>query len=465
MPYNRAGPVRRVMVVVRPAGRAASVAMALLLFASCGGSPGSTPAPPPTQSPNPTAWLTSNTVPFNSVDINDNLDDLEPLRAMVGNARIVALGEATHGTDEFFRMKARILRFLVERMGFTAFAIEATWPEANRIDRYVRGGDGDPEVLLSGLYFWTWNTSSVLEMIRWMRRFNDGGGHLGFYGFDMQYPGMALDNVLRFVRAVDAGAAAEFTQRTLCLARYGNDARGFFVNGNYGDEAAAYRDACHDDLKWVHGTLTDRQARYTAASSPSEWAKALQSARVALQYEEMVSKRSTRDAAMAENTAWLLDQLGPDGKIVLWAHNGHVRTTAGSMGQPLRQKYGASMVVVGFTFAQGTFTAITQSGDRFEGLATHAAGAIVSGSYEDYFAATKSPRFILDMRNRDLSAPSASWLSGPRAMRTIGCCYDPSAPDSYWDRTVRLPSAYDLVIYIETSTPTQVLRFRYPATF
>jgi len=83
----------------------------------------------------------------------DNLDDLEPLRSLVGDARIVSLGEATHGTREFFLMKHRILRFLVERMGFTAFAIEATWPEANRLDRYVRTGDGDPAVLLSGLYF------------------------------------------------------------------------------------------------------------------------------------------------------------------------------------------------------------------------------------------------------------------------------------------------------------------------
>src|SRR5512147_1133880 len=108
-------------------------------------------------------WLRGAAVPFGQIDPGDKLDDLEPLRQIVGNARIVSLGEATHGTREFFQMKHRILRFLVERMGFTAFAIEATWPEANRLDRYVRTGEGDPAVLLSGLYFWTWNTDEVLQ--------------------------------------------------------------------------------------------------------------------------------------------------------------------------------------------------------------------------------------------------------------------------------------------------------------
>jgi erythromycin esterase len=97
------------------------------------------------------AWLSRNVVPFETVDPAESLNELEPLRAMVGDAHVVALGEATHGTREFFRMKSRIVRFLVERMGFDAFAIEATWPEANRLDHYVRTGVGDPAALLSGL--------------------------------------------------------------------------------------------------------------------------------------------------------------------------------------------------------------------------------------------------------------------------------------------------------------------------
>ena len=129
---------------------------------------------------------------------------------------------SSRSTPHFFEMKARILRFLVEEMDFEAFAIEATWPEANRLDRYVRYGEGDPEVLLSGLYFWTWNTESVLEMIQWMRAHNEAGGDVGFYGFDMQFPGMALHNVFEYMRAVDPDRLTEVATLVDCLTRYAN---------------------------------------------------------------------------------------------------------------------------------------------------------------------------------------------------------------------------------------------------
>jgi erythromycin esterase-like protein len=129
---------------------AAVLAAAVLTLPSCGTT---TPASSGQNTPShadvlagASTWLRGAAVPFDRVDPTDNMDDLEPLRKIVGDARVVSLGEATHGTREFFQMKHRVLRFLVERMGFTAFAIEATWPEANRLDRYVRTGEGDPEI-------------------------------------------------------------------------------------------------------------------------------------------------------------------------------------------------------------------------------------------------------------------------------------------------------------------------------
>ena len=113
--------------------------------------------------------------------------DLEPLAALIGNARVVALGEATHGTAEFFRMKHRIIEFLASHLGFTIFAIEANMPEAYALNAYIINGEGDPAKLLQGLYFWTWNTQEVLDMIEWMRDFNrTGRGRIQFTGFDMQ---------------------------------------------------------------------------------------------------------------------------------------------------------------------------------------------------------------------------------------------------------------------------------------
>ena len=134
-------------------------------------------------------WLDANVHPFDGSHLSLPHTDLEFFRDIVGEARVVSLGEGTHGTRDFFEMKARILRFLVEEMGFNTFAIEATWPESRRLDHYVRTGEGDPRALLSGLYVWTWNTASVLEMIEWMRAHNEAGGDVGFHGFDMQSPG------------------------------------------------------------------------------------------------------------------------------------------------------------------------------------------------------------------------------------------------------------------------------------
>jgi erythromycin esterase len=109
-------------------------------------------------------------MPIDSISSQSGFEDLRPLQSTILNARIVAMGEATHGTHEFFQLKHRMLEFLVERMGFTVFGIEANWPESLAINDYVLNGNGDPAEALAGLYFWTWNTKEVLDMIQWMRR-------------------------------------------------------------------------------------------------------------------------------------------------------------------------------------------------------------------------------------------------------------------------------------------------------
>ena len=156
------------------------------------------------------AWISANAVRLTGVTAGRGFEDMQPLRKIVGNARVVALGEATHGTREFFEFKHRMLEFLASEMGFTVFAIEATMPEAFDLNRYVLTGQGDPAKLLSGLYFWTWDTEEVLDMIRWMRRFNEDPKHtrkLKFYGFDMQSPARAVDVALGYLERFDAPRA------------------------------------------------------------------------------------------------------------------------------------------------------------------------------------------------------------------------------------------------------------------
>jgi erythromycin esterase-like protein len=155
------------------------------------------------------SWVTANAIPVTSATPNQPYDDLMPLKQVIGNARIVALGEATNGTREFFQMKHRIIDFLAKEMGFTIFSIEANMPEAYRLNDYVLNGTGDPVALLKGLYFWTWNTQEVLDMILWMRDFNKSGqGRIQFTGFDMQTPDVAEQIVQDFVAKAEPGYAS-----------------------------------------------------------------------------------------------------------------------------------------------------------------------------------------------------------------------------------------------------------------
>ena len=331
--------------------------------------------PPPEPPPIPaeaTAWIESNSVPFDGSRLSLPHDDIQFLRDIVGDARIVSLGENTHGTRDFFEMKARILRFLVEEIGFDAFAIEATWPEANRLDHYVRTGEGDPEVLLSGLYFWTWNTESVLEMIEWMRAHNEAGGDVGFYGFDMQFPGMALHNVIEYFRSADPGQATEAAALVDCLTRHANGPSGLFPDPGYRAQTDAYRTACGTSLDEVRDLLLTNQDAYEAISGEAAFAMAFQSLHVATQYHLTVASDQTRDQFMAENTIWIDERLGPDSRMVLWAHNFHVSKQPGAQGWYLSGKYGDAMVVVGFSHESGWFTAVRQRGSSNLGLGEQA---------------------------------------------------------------------------------------------
>src|SRR5258708_3787765 len=134
-------------------------------------------------------WVRTHAIPLTTVEANNGFNDLQPLKPLIGDARIVSLGEATHGSREIFQLKHRMIEFLASEMGFTIFAIEANMPEAYRVNDYVLNGTGDPAQLLRGMYFWTWDTEEVLTMIKWMRAFNQSGkGRIEFTGCAMQTP-------------------------------------------------------------------------------------------------------------------------------------------------------------------------------------------------------------------------------------------------------------------------------------
>ena len=149
------------------------------------------------------AELKQRAAPLATVVAGNKMDDLAAFGKAVGDARIVALGEASHGTREFFQMKHRLLEYLVKEKGFTVFAIEGNWPEALAADRYIKTGEGDAKAALAAMYFWTWQTEEVRDMVEWMRAFNQAPGPhptLTFTSFDMQTGRVAGQQALDYLK-------------------------------------------------------------------------------------------------------------------------------------------------------------------------------------------------------------------------------------------------------------------------
>jgi erythromycin esterase len=275
---------------------------------------------------------------------------------------------------------------------------------------------------------------------------------------------MALDNVVTYVAEVDPASAATVTDQVRCLAAYSNDPGGRFPTSRYGDQPLTYRNACRSALAEAQNNLLEHRAEYEAVSGTRAFELALQSLRVAIQYHESAADTQSRDESMAENVAWLAEFLGQDSRLVLWAHNYHVSTQEGAMGQWLRLAFGDDMVVLGFTHAEGQFTAVTQSGSSFVGRDVHTLDPVRPLSYEHHLASASSPQFFLDLRVPVATSDSTSWLPGPRNARGIGCCFDPLAPSRYWSLQ-SLPALYDIIIHFDRTTATQVLPYQPPTVF
>ena len=363
---------------------------------------------------------------------------------MIGDARVVALGEATHGTREFFQLKHRMLEFLVEKMGFTAFAIEASLPEAFDIDHFVLTGEGDPPAALRALYFWTWNTEEVLDLIRWIKDYNSDPSHprkVRFYGFDIQNESMAAERVLSYLERVDPDFWAQ------AVGRVGEISDPFLVR-SFRVRPEEQRRASAAFLGKVLERFDENEAEYTGATSPTEWALARQHARVAQQAILDRIEPDLRDEAMAENILWILDQEGEDGKLVVWAHNGHVGTESGRMGGYLRDSLGTDLVSLGFVFSRGSFRAMdsTQEGR----LREIEVGIPPETDLGATLARAGVPLGLLNLRQLPSGSAALEWFHAPQAYRHIGATYYPD-----WQFSLMMvPEQFDGLFFVEKTSAT-----------
>lgn len=389
--------------------------------------------------PETLAWLADNVVPFDSVQAGSGFSDLEAFGDMIGDARVVALGEQTHGTAEFFSMKHRLLEYLVTEKGFTIFAIEANMPEAFLIDEYIKTGEGDSQSLLEGLYFWTWYTEEVLDMIEWMHEHNQTAEQtVHFVGFDMQYPNVAVTELRGFLSEAAPEQLAEIEPQLEAVEQ------SFSLTSVPTPLTSAQIEEISAALNGLEAQADD----FTA--EPAEVERALQNARIIVQALGVdAGGVAHRDAAMAANVEWLLQQY-PDEKMVIWAHNGHVAEADNWMGGHLAESLGDEYFSVAFSFHEGEYRAVDSSGS---GQWIHAAEPALVGSIDGVLNQVGPERFYLDLRGAE-STPAAAWLAQDRLFRSIGALAVPSNA-SY--SAVNLSDQFDAVIFIREGSASVAL--------
>lgn len=406
------------------------------------------------------AWIAANARPLATDDPTHDNSDLAFMREFVGGARLVALGESTHGTREFFRLKHRLVRCLVEELGFTSFAIEASMPEAERLNRYVLTGEGDPAALVAGMYFWTWKTEEVLDLVLWMRRHNEQGGHVEFHGFDMQFPGLAMRTVLDLAQDRAPGLAGE------AAASYGGLRALAQAARDSGIGSLTVPEDLRAGIAAVGPRLDAERDQLAAAVGDSavDWAR--HCARLVEQYVEMTGgDAATRDRCMAENVDWLLDRAGPGARMALWAHNGHVSRAgygAGdSMGTFLSRRHGTGYLACGLLFGAGTYTAWHPGGgERRPTVGAFGTSPAAPGSVEWACGRTGLARLALDLRRAGRGSPDSGWLWEPAEMRSIGAM---ALDDGF---TSGVPGEhYDVIFYLQDSTPTVPLDVPTPSAW
>lgn len=409
------------------------------------------------------------------VPLRGAADDYDPLLALIGDARLVLLGAATHGTHEFCRERARITRRLIEDRGFDTVAIEADWPDAYRVNRYVQGAsdDSDAEEALRGFRrfpSWMWRNAEVLDFIGWLRSHNDGRGGrrpVGLFGLDIYSLYSSIQKVVEYLEGVDPDAAARARERYACFEHFGGEQA-------YGGAAGiGVERSCRRKLVAQLTELQGRAPTYLrrdGVAAEDEQFFAEENARLVASAEEHYrglfagpsSSWNLRDRHMVETLARLWEhreRRGEATRVVVWEHNSHVgdaRMTEMSgrgevnVGQLARERWGDAVRIVGFTTYTGTVTAASTWDARAERMRVRPA---LPDSVEDVMHGLGEPRLMLDLSRGE----AARTLRTSRLERAIGVIYRPETELASHYFQAHLSGQFDAVIHIDETRAVEPL--------
>ena len=401
--------------------------------------------------------------------------DFDPVVEAARRARVVFIGEESHGTHEFYHVRAEISKRLVRDHGFSAVAIEGDWPDAYRVNEYVRGvgGDRDAGSALGGFQRfpqWMWRNTVVLEFVRWLRELNDErpeAQRAGFYGLDLYSLRASMEAVLRYLHQVDPEAAQRARYRYACFDQYGEDPQDYGYAASFQLTASCEREVIAQLIELRR--RASEYARRDGQLAADQQFFAEQNALVVLNaeryyrsmFESRVSSWNLRDSHMAETLRALTAHLSAQGRtprIVVWAHNSHVgdaratdmgRQGEHTLGQLAREHDPDGTLLVGFSTHRGWVTAASDWARPAEQMRVRNA---LPQSYEALLHEVGGD-LMFDLHDERI----ASSLGEPRLQRAIGVVYRPQTERVSHYFHASLPSEFDLVLHYDETTAVEPL--------
>jgi erythromycin esterase-like protein/predicted phosphoribosyltransferase len=417
-----------------------------------------------------------------AIDAPCGVPPREVLDELIGDARIVLIGESSHGTHEFYEARAEITKWLIEQKGFNAVAAEADWPDAYRVNRYVRGlgGDSSAEEALRGFErfpAWMWRNVVVRDFAQWLRWHNqrcatDGARQTGFYGLDLYSLHRSMHEVIAYLDTVDPTAAARARGRYACFDHSaGDDGQAYGYAAAFGAGPSCERQALVQLVELQRNALSYLSQDGELAEDELFYAQqnAVTVRNAEEYYRGMFRGRATswnmRDTHMAETLNALVTHLdrhsgAEPARIVVWAHNSHVgdaRATEVSadgqltIGQLVRERYGEESRLIGFSTYRGTVTAASEWGGIAERKAVRPA---LNGSIEELLHETGKDAFLVVMHD---GSPAEKALDVVRLARAIGVIYLPQTERQSHYFHVRPSDQYDAMIHIDATRALEPL--------
>jgi erythromycin esterase-like protein len=402
--------------------------------------------------------------------------DYDPLLELIGDAGLVLLGEASHGTHEFYRERALITRRLIEERGFNGVAVEADWPDAYRVNRYVRGAaeDADAEEALRGFRrfpTWMWRNAEVLDFVGWLRAHNESvpaAEGAGFYGLDLYSLYTSVGEVIAYLERVDPPAAARARERYACFEQFGGESQEYGRAVSLGISESCRRGVV-EQLVELHRDSVGYLRRDGLAAEDDQF-YAEQNAHLVTSAEEYyrtmfadhVSSWNLRDSHMAGTLDRLLGHLerhGERSKLVVWEHNSHIgdarwtemgRRGEHNLGQLARLGHAGSTALIGFTTHSGTVTAASAWDAPAERKLVRPA---LPESFEALFHQLGLPRFLLRFDADGLPAA----LDRPRLERAIGVIYRPETERQSHYFAAKIASQFDAIVHIDETRAVEPL--------